>query len=132
MKVVETKEKACDSPAAVNLCKEVSVAEEMVINYTYTDLGRQMMILDIGALVSIAGISWMKQYLEEFDLKLEDMKSVSGNQPFVFGPSKRYVSESLIELPILVTRLDGKEDVLIVQTYLVDSEVPFLCGKQTL
>ena len=31
-----------------------------------------------------------------------------------------------------MTRMDGKEDVLIVQTYLVDSEVPFLCGKQTL
>ena len=28
--------------------------------------------------------------------------------------------------------MDGKEDVLIVQTYLVDAEVPFLCGKQTL
>ena len=50
----------------------------------------------------------------------------------MFGPSKRYVSTSLVELPILVTRLDGKEDVLIVQTYLVDAEVPFLCGKQTL
>ena len=50
----------------------------------------------------------------------------------MFGPSKRYVSKSLIELPILITRLDGKEDVLVIQTYLVDSEVPFLCGKQTL
>ena len=28
--------------------------------------------------------------------------------------------------------MDGKEDVLKVQTYLVDAEVPFLCGKQTL
>ena len=28
--------------------------------------------------------------------------------------------------------MDGKEDVLIVQTYLVDAEVPILCGKQTL
>ena len=65
-------------------------------------------------------------------MRIEDMKSVNCTQPFVFGPSKRYVSKSLIELPILVTRLDGKEDVLIVQTYLVDAEVPFLCGKQTL
>ena len=40
--------------------------------------------------------------------------------------------KSLVKLPILVTRMDGKEDVLIVQTYLVDAEVPFLCGKQTL
>ena len=29
----------------------------------------------------------------------------------------------MLELPILVTRLDGKEDILIVQTYLVDAEV---------
>merc|ERR1711895_113681 len=60
------------------------------------------------------------------------MKSVSCNQPFVFSPSKRYVSKLLVEHPIRVTRMDGKEDVLRVQTYLVDGEVPFLCGKQTL
>ena len=28
----------------------------MVINYTYTDQGRQMMILDLGAPVSVAGV----------------------------------------------------------------------------
>ena len=33
--------------AAVNLCEEVMVAEELVINYTYMDLGTKMMILDI-------------------------------------------------------------------------------------
>ena len=60
------------------------------------------------------------------------MMYVSCHQPFVFGPSKRYVSTSLVELLILVTIMDGKEDVLIVQTYLVDAEVPILCGKQTL
>ena len=90
------------------------------------------MILDLGAPVSIVGVSWMKQYLEGFNLEIDDIKSVSCNAPFVFGPSKRYVSKSLVELPILVTKMDGREDVLIVQTYLVDAEVPFLCRKQTL
>ena len=33
---------------------------------------------------------------------------------------------------ILVIRMGGIDDVLIVKTYLVDVEVPFLCGKQTL
>ena len=42
------------------------------------------------------------------------------------------MSKKLIELLILVTKMDGREDVLTVQTYLVDAEVPFLCGKQTL
>ena len=60
------------------------------------------------------------------------MKSVTCHQPYVFGPSKTYISKSLVELPVLVTRLDGREDVLVIQTYLVDAEVPFLCGKQTL
>ena len=49
----------------------------------------------------------------------------------MFGPSRHYVSESLVELPVLVTRLDGREDVLIIQTYIIDAEVPFLCGKKT-
>ena len=74
----------------------------------------------------------MNQTLAEFDLQIEDMKSVKFNQPFVFGPSKKYISTSLVELPILISRMDSKEDVLVVQTYLVDAEVPFLCGKQTL
>ena len=119
-------------PANVNLCEATHTPEEMMINYTYTDQGRQMMILDLGAPVSVTGVPWMNQYLAGFGLEIENLKSVSCNQPFVFGPSKRYVSKSLVELPILVTRMDGKEDVLKVQTYLVDAEVPFLCGKQTL
>ena len=59
VKLTETKPDA----VPVNLCEE---ANEVVINYTYMDLGRQMMVLDIGALLSLAGMSWMTQYLEEF------------------------------------------------------------------
>ena len=62
--------------AAVNLCEEDMEGEEVIINYTHTDLGRQVMILDIGAPVSVAGIPWMTQYLKEFDLTIEEMKSV--------------------------------------------------------
>ena len=43
-----------DPPANVNLCEVTDAPEEMMINYTYTDQGRQMMILDLGAPVSIA------------------------------------------------------------------------------
>ena len=74
VKIVDTTAKVPDPPAAVNLCKEVTVGEELAINYIYMDIWRQMMILDIGALVSIAYVSWMKQYLEEFDLRIKDMK----------------------------------------------------------
>ena len=37
----------------------------------------------------------------------------------------------MVELPVLVTRLNGREDVLKVQTYLVEADVLFLCGKRT-
>ena len=42
------------------------------------------------------------------------------------------MSETVIELPVLVTRVDGKEEVLVIQTYLVGTEVPFLCRMRTL
>ena len=68
---VKIVDKVPDPPTSVNLCEEVAAGEELSINYTYTDMGRQMMILDIGAPVSIAGVPWMEQYLEEFDLRLK-------------------------------------------------------------
>ena len=96
------------SAASVNLCSQDVVEDrEMTINYTYKDSGRQIMILDLLAPVSLAGISWMEQYLQEFGLTIEQMNSVSCHQPFVFGPSRRYISKSFVELLILITRLDG-------------------------
>ena len=38
----------------------------------------------------------------------------------------------MVELPLVVARLDGREDVLTVQAYLVDEDFLFLFGKQTL
>merc|ERR1712041_220 len=63
-------------------------------------------------------------------LEVKDLKSLQCNQIFRFGPRKQYVSKIMGELPIRVRRLDGKEDVLKVFTYLVDADVPFLCGKR--
>ena len=51
---------------------------------------------------------------------------------FKFGPSKRYVSKEMLEIPMLVKKMSGKEDVLKVFVYVVEVEVPFLCGKITL
>ena len=38
----------------------------------------------------------------------------------------------MVELPLIIRRLDGKDDVLRVFTYLVEADVPFLCGKRTI
>ena len=60
------------------------------------------------------------------------MKTMICDQVFKFGPSRRYIRKSLIELLLIVMRIDGRQDVLMVHTYLVDAEVPFLCSKGTL
>ena len=60
LKKLDVKLVGQNSPLAnVNLCEATTIPEEMVINYTYTDQGRQMMILDLGAPVSIAGLPWI-------------------------------------------------------------------------
>ena len=35
----------------------------------------------------------------------------------------------IVEIPIVVQRVDGKEGMLTVQAYVIDVDVPFLCGK---
>ena len=54
----------------VNLCDggEFRVTKEFLIDYT--DLGNQVMILDLGAPVSLAEIQLLEQYLGEFDLNI--------------------------------------------------------------
>ena len=47
---------------SVNLCSQELLEEvELIMNYTYKDSGRQLMIFDCGAPVSLAGIPWMEQ-----------------------------------------------------------------------
>merc|ERR1711889_44475 len=90
------------------------------------------MILDFGAPMSLAGKEWMDQYSKDHELEIHKMKTSECHQLFRFGPSKQYLSRTMVELPVIVRRMDGKEDVLNVFTYLVDADVPFLCGKRTI
>ena len=55
----------------------------MLVNYA--NLERLMMILDIKAPISLAGVSWMTQYLRQFDLTIDEMKAMACDQVFKFG-----------------------------------------------
>merc|ERR1711895_361629 len=112
----------------VQLYEGYELDEEILVNYT--EQKKQVMILDLGAPVSLAGSEWMDQYLKDHGLEVKDLKSSKCHQIFRFGPSKKYVSKIMVELPVIVRRLDGKEDVLKVFTYMVDGDVSFLCGKR--
>ena len=58
-----------------------------------------MMILELGAPVSLAGIQWLEQYLGEFDFTIKEMESMSCHEIFTFCPSRRYSNKSLVEIP---------------------------------
>ena len=65
----------------VNWCEEYN--EEILVNFT--EKGKQVMILDLGAPVSLAGKEWIKQYLKDHGVELKDLKSFECHQTFKFG-----------------------------------------------
>ena len=127
--ICRKKEKKVDE-LGVNLCEGYNLDEEYLVNYM--EKSKQVMILDIGAPVSLVGKGWIEKYLEEHEVRMEDLNRERCEQIFRFGPSRKYVSMEMVELPMLVKMMDGKEEVLRVVAYVVDADVPFLLGKKTM
>ena len=73
------------------------------------------MVVDNGAPVSLAGKLWIEKYLEQQDLELQNLKGRSCYQQFKFGPSTKYLSELIVDVPIYVIDTEGKKDVLYVR-----------------
>ena len=89
----------------MNLCNTYAVENTL--------RGGQVMILDPGAPMSLARRPWSERYLADFDYKIEDMVSSKCYQVFKFcGIDKMHVSLLLIELPLLIKSMDGRECVL--------------------
>ena len=71
------KEKKCQHDCCrekehnVKLCDmdDIMLNEEVFV-VNYTDLGKQVMIVDSGSPVSLAGKDWLGQYLKEFGLEI--------------------------------------------------------------
>ena len=91
------------------------------------------MILDPGSPMSFTGRPWLEKYLVDFDYKIEDMVSSQSYQVFRFcWIDKRHVIMLLIELPLLIKSMNGREYVLKAQVYVIDADIVFWCGKKTL
>merc|ERR1712115_448794 len=54
------------------------------------------------------------------------------HQILTFGPSKQYISKEMVKLPITLKTLDRREEELQVLTYLVETDIPLLCGAREL
>ena len=75
----------------VNWCQNITVDEEIVVHFT--ENRKHIMILDLGAPVSVAGNEWMNKYLKDYNLGLENLEVYKCHQIFKFGPSKQYISK---------------------------------------
>ena len=53
----------------------IKIDGEFVVNQV--DLGEQIMIVDSGSLVRLAGKEWLGQYLKEFSLEVGEIKDMS-------------------------------------------------------
>ena len=114
----------------VNWCKEYKENERVQVKGS--EQSNQIMILDLGAPVSVSGKKWMEEYLEKHGMELQELNKVRCYQKMTFGPSRQYISRLKVELPVTVQDVNGKEDTLKVHTYIVEADVPFLCGKSEL
>ena len=56
----------------VQLCDGFQLDEEILVNYT--EKGTQVMILDLGTPMSLAGKEWIDQYLKDPELEIGDKK----------------------------------------------------------
>ena len=97
---IQMRKKMKNGEVSVNLCEEYTMNEEFLVNYA--DKGKQIMILDIGAPVSLAGMEWMTQYLKEYNLEVNDLKTSDYHQVFRLGKSRQYVSIKMVELLLMV------------------------------
>merc|ERR1712240_435918 len=71
----------------VQLCDGFELNDKILVNYK--EKGMQVMILDLGAPMSLAGKEWMEQYLRVNELELNEMKMSECHQVFRFGPCKQ-------------------------------------------
>merc|ERR1712240_172933 len=114
----------------INWCQNITLHNNKIENFT--ENRKHIMILDLGAPVSVAGTEWMNRYLKDHNLKLDRLEIHKCHQIFTFGPSKQYTSKEMVKLPITLKTLDGREEKLQVLTYLVETDIPLLCGAREL
>jgi len=82
------------------------------------------MLLDLGAPYSLVGKTWIRKYIEENKMKIEDLKQIKCRKKFRFRPHKVHNSEVIYELPIMVKNDAAEEEFIEMEVYGFDAMVP--------
>ena len=91
----------------VQLCDRFQLDKEIQVNYT--EKGKQVMILDLGAPVGLAGKSWLTNYCKYMKIQLNDLDSAACFKQFKFG-DQITTSRSLVKIPVVAEDLEGNEN----------------------
>ena len=93
------------------------------------------MIVDVGCPSTLAGRKVLEKYMKENDLIYSNLPTRDVNMVFKFGETKLRSNKS-VDIPIKVKAIDkeGKIGVHYTElpTYIVEGEVPFLLGLNTI
>ena len=93
------------------------------------------MTFDTGCPKSLLNDKFLDEYLKENNIDKKELHRKSCHQKFRFGPSKTYVSEEIVTVPITLKSKDEEFGFvkLFMDAYILDAaNVPFLCGKDTM
>ena len=97
--------------AAMNITNVIKDIMVIKIYMMYTNTLLHFMRHFVMKAVNLAGSQWLEQYLGEFYFTIEEIESSPCHQFFKFGPSKRYLSTSMVKIPVIVQRSNGRYDV---------------------
>ena len=89
-------------------------------------------LLDSGAPKAIVGKNWFKEYLNEHNLKEEDIKKAESFEVSKFGSGKTFESEGKVEFPVTLKKLTGENVNKTMRAHIIDAKIPFLIGLDIL
>ena len=70
------------------------------VNYNRKASDTEEMVIDTACPKSMVPKDWLMKYLEENGLEMNDLTRRKCKQEFRFGPSRTYISEEIVTLPI--------------------------------
>ena len=88
-------------------------------------------IVDCGAPKTLVGERYLKLYMRKHNLIDADLEKMTCKQRFKFGPSQVYTSTDRAKIPIIM-KVKDEYIKKIVDAFIIQAEVPFLLGMNTM
>ena len=132
-KIVHEIKKGQDTLITYTKQKVQFCEQEIEVNVHLADLKKdeQAMIVDSGNPSTLGGRPSIEEYLRVNEIRKEDLNSRSCAMVFIFGDTK-YKSEEIIDIPVKLEVKGGNSRVMYIPTYIVEGNVPFLLGDNTM